>query len=87
MATTFISLNSNWNAESNAPNPKIYIENEKLILEFYVNPWAYEGFEEEERASIEFTGCKRYRMGSTNDEGWYRGQCRLSKIAPEWGEF
>ncbi len=20
-------------------------------------------------------------------EGWYRGQCRFSGIAPEWGEF
>ena len=22
-----------------------------------------------------------------NDEGWYMGQCRFSKLAPEWGEF
>jgi hypothetical protein len=22
-----------------------------------------------------------------NDEGWYLGQCRFSKIAPAWGEF
>lgn len=26
-------------------------------------------------------------MGDTNDEGWYRGQCRYSRIAPAWGEF
>jgi hypothetical protein len=29
----------------------------------------------------------RYRLGNTNDEGWYRGQCRFSKLAPAWGEF
>ncbi len=23
----------------------------------------------------------------TNDEGWYRGQCRYTGIAPAWGEF
>ena len=23
----------------------------------------------------------------TNDEGWYRGQCRFSRLAPAWGEF
>lgn len=31
--------------------------------------------------------CSRYRLGATNDEGWYRGQCRYSNVAPEWGEF
>ena len=87
MPTTFIHLNTNWNAEPNAPDPKVYIEKNKLILEFYVNPWAYEGFEEEDRAVLEFFECKRYRIGATNDEGWYQGQCRFSKTAPKWGEF
>ena len=87
MPTTFIHLNPDWNAEPNAPDPRVYISNDKLSLEFFVNPWAYEGFEEEQRATVEFTGCKRYRLGSTNDEGWYRGQCRFSGVAPKWGEF
>jgi hypothetical protein len=26
-------------------------------------------------------------LGRTNDEGWYLGQCRFSKVAPTWGEF
>jgi len=26
-------------------------------------------------------------LGSTNDEGWLKGQCRFSKLAPGWGEF
>jgi hypothetical protein len=34
-----------------------------------------------------FEGCWRYRLGRTNDEGWYLGQCRFSRLAPEWGEF
>lgn len=28
-----------------------------------------------------------WRLGAVNDEGWYTGQCRYSKIAPNWGEF
>jgi hypothetical protein len=34
-----------------------------------------------------FANCLRYRLGGTNDEGWYRGQCRFSRLAPAWGEF
>ncbi|MGB3178199.1 MAG: hypothetical protein WBH14_06765 [Albidovulum sp.] len=34
-----------------------------------------------------FSGCCRYRFTTVNDEGWYRGQCRFSHIAPDWGEF
>ena len=26
-------------------------------------------------------------IGPTGDEGWFRGQCRFSKLAPAWGEF
>jgi len=29
----------------------------------------------------------QYRLGPTNDEGWYLGQCRYSGSAPSWGEF
>ena len=28
-----------------------------------------------------------WRLGATNDEGWYAGQCRYGKAAPAWGEF
>lgn len=87
MATTFIHLNPDWNAEPNAPDPRVYVAGDKLILEFGVNPWAYKGFQEEQRATLTFAGCRRYRLGGTNDKGWYRGQCRFSKVAPEWGEF
>ena len=26
-------------------------------------------------------------IGPTGDEGWFRGQCRFSKLATAWGEF
>ena len=46
-----------------------------------------EEFEEDELGFLRFLNCARYRLGATNDEGWYRGHCRFSQVAPEWGEF
>ena len=70
-----------------APEPAINIRNEDLLLMFYVNPFLYPEFKEEEIGILRFMRCERYRLGPTNDEGWYRGQCRFSKLAPAWGEF
>ena len=87
MKTEFIHLNKDWNAEPNAPSEEVEVKPDYVELSFYVNPWAYEGYEEEQRAAIRFYGCSHWRLGSVNDEGWYMGQCRFSKLAPEWGEF
>jgi len=87
MSTDFIHLNKNWNAEPNAPAEKIEITDEYLSLSFLLNPWEFEGFKEGHRAELRFYGCSKWRLGPTNDEGWYSGQCRFSKLAPSWGEF
>lgn len=58
-----------------------------LLLTFYLNPWAFEGFKDQDIGELSFFGCWRYRLGPTNDEGWWLGQCRFSRLAPEWGEF
>ncbi len=87
MSTTFTQLNDNWNAEPNAPDPKVRWEGGNLHLSFYMNPFQFPEFEEGEIREIIFTDCARYRIGCVNDEGWYRGQCRFSKIVPSWGEF
>ncbi len=87
MSTEFIKLNEDWNAEPNAPYEAILVQENYVELSFFVNPWAYEGYEDEEKIALRFYGCSRYRLGDTNDEGWYMGQCRFSKLAPKWGEF
>jgi len=87
MGIKFHRLNRSWNAEPNAPNEKIYIDQSSLFLEFNVNPWEYSGFAENERVTLKFISCSNYRLGPTNDEGWYLGQCRYGKAAPKWGEF
>ena len=84
---TFVHLNVGWNADPNAPDPKVNAERTDVLLHFRMNYMIYPNFTEEDVGFLRFTKCERYRLDSTNDEGWYRGQCRYSKIAPEWGEF
>jgi hypothetical protein len=87
MKTTFTKLNTNWNAEPNAPYPEVKIQGSTLKLYFTLNSFEFSDFADDQKGKIEFTGVRRYRLGRTNDEGWYRGQCRFSGIAPSWGEF
>lgn len=87
VATEFIRLNSDWNAEPNAPEPRVSLAEDLLTLEFYPNAFAYTGFRVNETVALKFIGCRRYHLAGTNDEGFYMGQCRFSKLAPAWGEF
>lgn len=87
MKPGFCRLNENWNAEPNGPNPSIAVDGEGVVLSFFLNPFLYPDFQEEDRGFLRFVQCERYRLGPTNDEGWYSGQCRFSGLAPAWGEF
>jgi len=58
-----------------------------VVLSFKPNPYQYSDYSDVSRIELTFMHCARYRIGSVNDEGWYRGQCRFSRIAPSWGEF
>ena len=84
---SFTKLNNGWNAEPNAPYPKVTVSGTDVLLEFFLNPFQFPQFSADDRGTIRFSGCSRYRLGATNDEGWYLGQCRYSSIAPAWGEF
>ena len=83
---TFKHLNEDWNAEPNAPAEEVAITGSTVHLTFFLNPWAYEA-KEKDKGCLTFEQCSMWRLGSTNDEGWYAGQCRYSKAAPAWGEF
>jgi hypothetical protein len=87
MTTHFRKLNVDWNAEPNAPNPVVSITDDTLILEVFANPFVFERFRSGQRIRVVFSHAWRYRVGGTNDEGWYKGQCRFNRIAPAWGEF
>lgn len=87
MATIFKKLNSDWNAEPNSPIPRVAVWEHDILLSFYLNAFVFEQFEEGDIGHLRFRNCRRYRLGGTNDEGWSRGQCRFSRLAPGWGEF
>jgi|HubBroStandDraft_1064217.scaffolds.fasta_scaffold01586_4 hypothetical protein len=87
MKAAFQKLNDGWNAEPNAPFPTVEVQGDDVLLKFLVNPFRFPEFKEDEIGILRFVRCERYRLGSTNDEGWYLGQCRFSKLAPEWGVF
>jgi hypothetical protein len=83
---TFLRLNENWNAQPNAPYPEVRAEGSTVQLRFFLNSYAYPA-KDGELGFLTFTGCKAWRLGSPNDEGWYEGECRYGKLAPKWGEF
>jgi hypothetical protein len=85
--TRFVKLNDGWNAEPNAPAPVVARLGTDVVLEFRLNPFQFKKFSKGDRARLVFRNSWRYRLGGTNDEGWYLGQCRFSKVAPAWGEF
>jgi len=85
--TTFRQLNEGWNAEPNAPAPRVTVEGQDVVVSFFMNPFQFPQFKQEDVGRLRFSSCGRYRLGPTNDEGWYLGQCRFSKAAPRWGEF
>lgn len=85
--TTFMKLNQGWNAEPNAPHPHFVIDESDLWLWFYPNRVAFEVPDEIAALHLKFSDCSRFRFTSVNDEAWYKGDCRFSEIAPEWGEF
>lgn len=87
MFTHFERLNHGWNAEPNAPAEQLSAVGECVTLEFYVNAFIFHDVREDDRGRLIFHGVTKYRRGPTNNEGWYRGQCRFSGLAPAWGEF
>src|SRR5688572_8750105 len=85
--TSFTKLNAGWNAEPNAPSPQTQVWEHDIVLSFLLNPFQFPQFKQEDVGQLRFRRSRRYRIGTVNDEGWFRGQCRFSKLAPEWGEF
>jgi len=85
--TRFVKLNDGWNAEPNAPAPVVARLGNDVVLEFRLNPFQFKKFSKDDRARLIFRNSWRYRLGGTNDQGWYLGQCKFSKVAPAWGEF
>ncbi|MET4108161.1 hypothetical protein [Hymenobacter sp. UYP22] len=80
-------LNHNWNADPNAPEPRLTVTGQTVQLEFYLNAFQFEHFQEGDKACLTFWNCHKYSFNGLNDEGYYRGQHRYNYQQLPWGEF
>jgi hypothetical protein len=80
-------LNTTFDADPNSPMPKVTITGDQVTVEFYLNHYIWDDVQPGEKAMLTFSGTYMYRLGSTNDEGFYRGQCRFSGTGIAWGDF
>lgn len=80
-------LNTNFDAEPNAPTPRVWLNGSSVVVRFFLNPFIWKDVEENQEACLVFHNAHLYRLGSTNDEGFYLGQCRFSGTGIEWGNF
>ena len=67
--TSFTRLSDGWNAEPNAPDPKVRVEGTDLVLSFRMNHRQYPEYTEGDVGELRFARCSRHRLGATNDEG------------------
>ena len=86
-ATQFIQLNIGWNADPCVGIPVCVADGDDLQVRFRLNCYQFPDYSEDQVGVLTFVNCSRFNPDGTNDEGWYRGQCRFSEIAPGWGEF
>jgi hypothetical protein len=87
MSTVFKQLNTDWNAQPNATSTRVTINEDEVVLAFYMNAYQFPAFREDDIGYLRFANAWRYRIGTVSDEDFYRGGCRFSKLAPAWGEF
>ena len=84
----FEQLNENWNADPNDPEVEISVVGNDVIVEFFLNAYQFEAFNEGDKAVLTFRDCLQYRYGSPNDEGFYdHDQSRYKSFGVKWGEF
>ncbi len=84
----FIQINDNWNAEPNSPDVEIKVQNNDVIVSFYLNAFEFSEYAEGDKGIVTFYNCIQYRYGSPNDEGFYCfGQSRYKEFGVKWGEF
>lgn len=80
-------LNTDWNADPNSPEPISWVREGNLVVDFFLNHFDYDQFQEGDRARLTFKNCSRYSLNFCNDESYYRGQDRTNPNNLPWGEF
>ena len=83
----YIQITNNWNADPVSPEIELSLDEENLIMDIYLNHYAFENFKEGDKVKILFKNCAEYSLNTCNDEGYYYGQYRTNPNELPWGEF
>jgi len=83
----YIKLNTDWNADPNAPEVILTINGFSLTLSFFVNYFVFKNFTKEDKAKLVFNNCHKYSFNSMNDEGYFMKQYRYNNDILPYGEF
>lgn len=62
MQLSFRKLNEEWNAEPNAPYPRVAVSGRDVLLRFLLNPYQFTSFAEEDEGVLRFVNCAGYRQ-------------------------
>jgi hypothetical protein len=84
---TYTKFTIDWNADPNSPGVELVIDGTSVIIDFFVNYFIYDNFNEGDKAKITFSNCHKYCFNSMNDEGYFMGQYRYKYTDLPWGEF
>lgn len=83
----YTKINEGWNADPNSPDVELRVDNEGLMLEFYLNAFQFNEFKEGDKALVTFKGCHKFSFNAKNDESYHKGQYRYKHSELPWGEF
>ena len=80
-------INTDWNAEPNAPDVKLTVDNTTVKLDFYLNCFNFDRFKADEKGTLVFNKVHKFSFNSMNDEGYFMGKYRYKQTELPWGEF
>lgn len=81
-------LNSDWNAEPNAPMPVLETFGDRIRVEFELNSFTYDHITEGKKGRLTFFNVHKYSFNACNDERYFIfHQYRYSDKELPWGEF
>lgn len=83
----FIKISADWNADPVSPEVDLQVEGNDLVMDTFLNYFAFSEFNEGDKIKIRFKNCSEYSLNTCNDEGYYYGQYRIKQNELPWGEF
>ena len=66
----FKKLNNDFDADPNAPDPKIGLLGNHVVLSFFLNSFLWDNVSEGERGTLTFLNCLQYRLGKPDSDSY-----------------